>query len=51
MNEEKQVEDEMKKNGLVKRKHEIEQSGEVKSMAIRNPANSVDGEKLESKLK
>jgi len=49
----KQVQKEMYKNGLVM-KHECDREKcreVVKSMAIRNPANSVNGEEIGSKLK
>ena len=42
----KQVENEMKKNGLVKEdaRDQAKWRGAVKTMTIRNPANSVDGD-------
>ena len=48
----KQVENEMKKNGLVKKDacDRTKWRGVVKTMTIRNPANSVDGENTGSNM-
>ena len=49
----KQMENEMKKNGLVKEDgcNRTKRRGVVKTMTIRNPANSVDGENTGSNMK
>ena len=49
----KQVENEMKKNGLVKENasNQTKWRGVVKTMSIRNPANSVDGYNTGSNMK
>ena len=50
----KQVENEMKKNGLVKEDAACNRTkwrGVVKTMTIRNPANSVDGDNTGSNVK
>ena len=49
----KQVENEMKKNGLVKEDacNRTKWRGVVKTMAIRNPANFVDGDHTGSNMK
>ena len=48
----KQAENEMKKNGLVKRDacDQTKWRGVVKTLTIRNPANSVDGNNIGSNL-
>ena len=48
----KQVENEMKKNGLVKEDacDRTKWRGVVKTMTIRNPANSVDGDNTGSNM-
>ena len=48
----KQVENEMKKNGLVKEDacDRTKWRGVVKTMTIRNPANSVDGDNTGSNI-
>ena len=47
------VENEMKKNGLVKEDacNRTKWRGVVKTMTIRNPANSVDGDNTRSNMK
>ena len=48
----KHVENEMKKNGLVKEDacDRTKWRGVVKTMTLRNPANSVDGDNTESNM-
>ena len=49
----KQVENEVKKNGLVKEdaRNRTKWRGMVKTMTIRNPANSVDWDNTGSNMK